>query len=121
MGRVLFTIFVVLFSNKVLAWGYMGGSVEVLHTNTYGNYAEGFLDGGFCFKLKGQSSYLKIGYADAGEKRKNFDFVQGMVLAAHMSGKELNATFVDWGTDPTCRVSGTTQPAKWLEDLSFKN
>jgi hypothetical protein len=121
MTKKTLTIMLLLSSSKAFAWGMMVGGVDVLHVNTFGNYADSFLDGGFCFKLKGNDKYLKIAYGETGEKRKNHDFVQTMVLAAHMAGKELRAQYVDWGTDPSCRVNGTSMPAKWLEDLQLIN
>lgn len=108
-------------SSQAFAWGMFTGGVEIMHINTFGNYADTYLDQGFCFKLKGSSHYLKITFAETGEKRANHDFVKTMVLAAYMSGKELKANYVDWGTDPFCRVNGANLPAKWLEDLQMAN
>jgi hypothetical protein len=108
-------------SSELYAWGYMSGAVEVLHVNTYGNFEESQLNGGFCFKLKGHSEYLKISYSETGEKRRNFDFVQKLVLTAYVTSKELKASYVDWGTYPICRVNGAAMPAKWLEDLQVLN
>lgn len=108
-------------SSQAFAWGIFTGGVDIMHINTYGNYADTYLDQGFCFKLKGSSHYLKVRFAESGEKRANHDFVKTMVLAAYLSGKELKATYVDWGTDPLCRVHGDNFPAKWLEDLQMAN
>lgn len=103
------------------AWGYSSGKVDVFNVNTYGNFADGFLNGGFCFKLTGADFYFKVRYFDSGEQKNNVLLAQSMVLAAQASGKELKVTYVDWGQDPTCRVSGTTMPAKWLENLQILN
>jgi hypothetical protein len=50
----------------------MTGKIEVLYVNTYGNYSSNHLNGGFCFKIEGYEHYLKIAYADSGEKRKQY-------------------------------------------------
>jgi len=97
----------------------MTGKVEVLSVNTFGNYSEPHLNGGYCFKLSGEGNdhYLKIAYADSGEKRNNLQLVQSMVLTAYVSEKIL----VDWGDEqPTCRVEGSNYSARWLENLKFE-
>lgn len=103
------------------AWGHMAGTVDVLHVNTYGNYLDGHLNGGFCFRLKGQDKFLKIAHSESGEQRRNLELVQKLVLTAHLTGKELRATFVDWGEDTSCRMNGNAMPARWLEDLQLMN
>jgi hypothetical protein len=117
MFKVLSIFVVVIFSFKASAWGFMTGKVEVLYVNTYGNYSEKYLNGGYCFKLEGHDKYLKIAYAGSGEKLHNLQTVQSIVLAAKLSGKQLRATYVDWGDGTTCRVDGAPKPAKWLENL----
>lgn len=114
--HVFLTMFV---SMKVYSWGYMTGKIENLYINTYGNYASSYLNSGFCFKIEGYDYYLKVSYADSGEKRQNLEFVQSLVLAAHMSNKQVKATYVDWGDDTSCRVDGNNRPAKWLENLQL--
>jgi hypothetical protein len=121
MFRRITAVALCALSSQAFAWGMFAGTVEVMHVNTYGNYADSYLDQGFCFKLKGSSHYLKIAFAETGEKRANHDFVKTLVLAAYMSGKELKAYYVNWGTDPLCRVNGANLPAKWLEDLQMAN
>jgi hypothetical protein len=121
MFKYLLWVIFFFVASPVHAWGFATGKVEVFYVNTYGNFLEGNLNGGFCFKLVGFSHYFKIAHADSGEKRSNLLLVQSMVLAAHMSGKELKATFVDWGDDASCRVNGAAQPAKWLENLQLLN
>jgi hypothetical protein len=103
------------------AWGYASGKVDVFQVNTYGNYTDSALNGGFCFKLTGFNFYFKVKYFDSGEQKNNMLLVQSVILTAHTSGRELKVTYVDWGQDPTCRVSGDTQPAKWLENLQMLN
>lgn len=105
----------------VFAWGKMQGNIEILHLNTYGNYSDKHLQGGFCFKLEGYEHYLKLKFYENGEQRSVYDFTQSLVLSAYIAQKEVKAQFVDWGTDPTCRVRGGTKPAKWLEDIMFVN
>ena len=105
---------------KAFAWGHASGPVETVFVNAYGNYDTGSLQQGFCFKVKGYDSFIKIAYSDTGEKRKNLDMVQSMVLAAYLAGKPVKVTLVDWGTDPTCRINGNTVSAKWLENISLE-
>lgn len=100
-------------------WGFMTGKVDVLYVNTYGNHLESELNRGYCFKLVGFAHYFKVAHADSGEKRSNMLLVQSLVLAAHLSNKELKVTFVDWGDDTSCRVNGALHPAKWLENLQL--
>ena len=103
------------------AWGYAAGKVDVFYVNAYGNYSDAALNGGFCFKLTGFDYYFKIKYFDSGEQKNNMLLVQSMVLAAHISGRELKVTYVDWGQDATCRLNGNIQAAKWLENLQMAN
>ncbi|WP_065188214.1 hypothetical protein [Shewanella woodyi] len=110
-------VLLMFFSISAYAWGYMTGKIDVLYVNTYGNYSSSHLNGGFCFKIVGYDHYLKVAYADSGEKLQNLEFVQSLVLAAQMSNKEVKATYVDWGNDTTCRINGTSKQAKWLENL----
>jgi hypothetical protein len=97
----------------------MTGKIDVLYVNTYGNRAASYLNKGFCFKIAGYDKYLKVGYAESGEARQNLEFVQSLVLAAKLAGKEVKATYVDWGDDTSCRINGTNQAAKWLENLQI--
>jgi hypothetical protein len=119
MKNILAFALTLILASQAYAWGYSTGKVEDLYVNAYGNYDAEFLNGGYCFKLTDSGFYMKIAFFDSGERRNNFQLVQSMVMAAKMSGKQLKATYVDWGTDPTCRVSGVTQPAKWLENLQM--
>ena len=116
----MFTLFA-LFSSSSYAWGFATGKVDILYVNTYGNYSASELNGGYCFKVIGFDYYFKVAYSDSGEKRNNMLLVQSMVLAASISGRELRATYIDWGTDPTSRVNGALVPAKWLENLQVLN
>lgn len=121
MNRVIALLLCVLFAPLSHAWGVATGTVEVYYVNTYGNYSETDLNGGFCFKLVGSSDYFKVAYSDSGEKKNNLLLTQSIVLTAHMSGRQLKATYVDWGPVTSCRINGTFQPAKWLENLQLLN
>ena len=117
MFKVVVLALLTFVSADLLAWGSMSAKVDFVTVNTYGNYSEPSLNGGYCFKLAGYSDYLKIAYEESGEKKNNLQIVQSMVLTAYVSGKTLEARYVDWGEAPTCLVRGANQPAKWLEDL----
>lgn len=120
--KIFFALIVCLLcATQSHAWGYASGSVEILYVNTYGNFSDANLNGGYCFKLAGFNYFFKVAYADSGEKRNNLQIVQSIVMAAYMSGKPVRATFVDWGEDASCRLNGAPQPAKWLENLQLLN
>lgn len=121
MNKALAIIMILVFSPSAFAWKYITGKVDVLYVNTYGNYAETHLNKGFCFKLKDHDHYLKVKYYEDGEQKNNIQFAQSIVLAAHMSGKEIKATYVDWGSDTSCRINGGSKPAKWLENIQLLN
>ena len=119
MKKFLTFTFILALSFDVFAWKYMTGKVDVVYVNTYGNYDSTHLNNGYCFKLKGYEHYLKLRYHTDGEKHDNIQYVHSMVLAAHLSGKSLKATYVDWGSDTSCRMNGAKKPAKWLENLQM--
>lgn len=121
MLKTLIFTFYSLLALPSHAWGVATGKIDVVNVNTYGNYSANHLNGGYCFKLIGFDFYFKVAYFDSGEQKNNLLLVQSMVLAASMADRGLKVTYVDWGTDPTCRVNGTSIPAKWVENLQVQS
>lgn len=121
MKKLSALLLAVLFASQAHAWGFVTGAVDVYYVNTYGNYSETDLNGGFCFKLVGSNYYFKIPYSDAGEKKNNLLLAQTMVTMAFTTGRQVHVSYVDWGADTTCRVVGALMPARFVENLRVLN